>query len=85
MSTSMIFVLDASLFDLMYYSHTVETPRNRSHSAPPTRGGRTGHDLWMNAVKNRQTCKCGQFQTNYIPKHLRMHEYFHEKKCITLN
>ncbi|XP_061181857.1 IQ domain-containing protein E-like isoform X2 [Saccostrea echinata] len=31
------------------------TPRNRAHSAPPTRSGRTGHDLWMTAVKHRET------------------------------
>ncbi|XP_048764188.2 IQ domain-containing protein E-like isoform X2 [Ostrea edulis] len=31
------------------------TPRNRAHSAPPARSGRTGHDLWMTAVKNRET------------------------------
>ena len=36
------------------------TPRNRAQSAPPSRSGRTGHDLWMSAVKQRET---GQWQT----------------------
>lgn len=30
------------------------TPRNRAQSAPPSRSGRTGHDLYMTAVKHRE-------------------------------
>ncbi|KAK3090919.1 hypothetical protein FSP39_015721 [Pinctada imbricata] len=53
-----------------------ETPRNRSHSAPPTRGGRTGHDLWMNAVKNRQTLGLSGNRRPESPRHKTPTEYW---------
>lgn len=42
------------------------TPRNRAQSAPPSRSGRTGHDLWMTAVKNRETGQWCKLSDIYV-------------------
>lgn len=51
------------------------TPRNRAQSAPPSRSGRTGHDLWMNAVKNRETASLTHRHPE-SPRHKSTTEYW---------
>lgn len=51
------------------------TPRNRAQSAPPSRSGRTGHDLWMSAVKQRETASLTHRHPE-SPRHKSTTEYW---------
>ncbi|XP_011454379.4 IQ domain-containing protein E isoform X4 [Magallana gigas] len=55
--------------------NTKATPRNRAQSAPPSRSGRTGHDLWMTAVKNRETASLTHRHPE-SPRHKSTTEYW---------
>lgn len=55
--------------------NTKATPRNRAQSAPPSRSGRTGHDLWMTAVKHRETASLTHRHPE-SPRHKSTTEYW---------
>lgn len=64
--------IELKAFKLSYLFYVSETPRKRAQSAPPAKVGR---DLWMNAVKKRQTQNLTRSRPE-SPRHKTSTEYW---------